>query len=58
MCGILCVISKKNEKLNREDIVLMRDKMEHRGLDDAGLLMARNDRVALAHRRYKRVRIY
>ncbi|EET86620.1 Asparagine synthase (glutamine-hydrolyzing), partial [Clostridium carboxidivorans P7] len=51
MCGILCVVSKKNEKLNREDIVLMRDKMEHRGPDDAGLLMARNDRVALAHRR-------
>ncbi|WP_182629294.1 asparagine synthase (glutamine-hydrolyzing) [Clostridium chromiireducens] len=51
MCGILGLISKTSQKLNNEDVILMRDKMEHRGPDDAGLLMSRNDRVALAHRR-------
>lgn len=51
MCGILGLISKTDKKINKNDAILMRDKMEHRGPDDAGLLMEMNDRVALAHRR-------
>lgn len=51
MCGILGLVSKTTKKLNEKDVILMRDNMEHRGPDDAGLLMDLNDKMALAHRR-------
>ena len=51
MCGILGIISKTNEELNENDVVLMRDEMSHRGPDDKGILMTYNNRFALAHRR-------
>lgn len=51
MCGILGVISKNNMKLKEEDVIFMRDKMIHRGPDDAGLFLSPNCRCALAHRR-------
>ena len=51
MCGILCMISKTDKKLNENEVILMRDKMYHRGPDDAGLFMEQKGRLALAHRR-------
>lgn len=50
MCGILGVFNKKS-KVNKDEIISMRDTMIHRGPDDAGLYIGFNERVALAHRR-------
>jgi len=51
MCGILAVVSKKDIRLASDEIVAMRDQMVHRGPDDAGLCMACDGKLAIAHRR-------
>lgn len=49
MCGIVGLFNKKmvSEKL----LIGMRDKLIHRGPDDAGIWINRDNRVGLAHRR-------
>ncbi|MCH8828646.1 MAG: asparagine synthase (glutamine-hydrolyzing) [Planctomycetes bacterium] len=51
MCGILGIVAEpgRSVDLRTPQIVAMRDRMEMRGPDDAGLFAARN--VVLAHRR-------
>lgn len=50
MCGILGIFNKRS-KVNKNEVVLMRDSMFHRGPDYGGLYMGYNDKLALAHRR-------
>ena len=51
MCGILGVVARRGERPSaaEPDLVSMRDTMERRGPDGAGLLVREN--LALAHRR-------
>ncbi len=51
MCGILGVVARRGERpsVSERDLVSMRDTMERRGPDGAGLLVREN--LALAHRR-------
>ncbi|MCK4873113.1 MAG: asparagine synthase (glutamine-hydrolyzing) [Phycisphaerales bacterium] len=51
MCGILGIVTVRGKELSvrRDVIVRMRDRLSHRGPDDAGLW--RTGHVALAHRR-------
>jgi asparagine synthase (glutamine-hydrolysing) len=49
MCGINGVLHKNNQPVNEELLIHMRDKMIHRGPDDAGILV--NNCIGLGHRR-------
>lgn len=50
MCGILGIFYKRS-KVSKDEVVLMRDAMLHRGPDYGGLYIGYNDKLALAHRR-------
>ena len=50
MCGILGHLDS-NARISRELLCLMRDRMIHRGPDDAGVWMSEDETVGLAHRR-------
>ncbi len=50
MCGILMVYDKKR-KIEKKEIVKLRDFMIHRGPDDAGIFVDEQENIALAHRR-------
>lgn len=50
MCGIVGVISKRPIR-DREILIRQRDKMSHRGPDDAGVWWSEDGCVGLAHRR-------
>jgi asparagine synthase (glutamine-hydrolyzing) len=50
MCGILGVFNKRRT-VNKDEVLLMRDAMFHRGPDDGGLYISYNNKLALAHRR-------
>lgn len=49
MCGIIGQINKEKE-INKDNFILMRDTLSHRGPDDAGVLFD-GDKTALGHRR-------
>ncbi len=51
MCGIngIALSSRSNKQINREILTAMRDEIEHRGPDDAGLYIDRN--IGFGHRR-------
>jgi asparagine synthase (glutamine-hydrolysing) len=52
MCGIVGVISQKPDfKVDSFLLEAMRDTMYHRGPDGAGLWIAENEKIGLAHRR-------
>ena len=53
MCGIVGIIQYKPQSTNIdiEELLLIRDSMEKRGPDGAGLWVSKDNRVALAHRR-------
>lgn len=52
MCGIVGIFNFNNEdKVNENLLVKMRDIMIHRGPDDFGLWISKNEKVGLAHRR-------
>ncbi len=50
MCGIVGIISQ-GEPVDRNQLARMRDTMQHRGPDDAGMLWLESGRVGLAQRR-------
>jgi asparagine synthase (glutamine-hydrolysing) len=50
MCGIAGIFSERRE-VDRHLLQRMRDAMVHRGPDDAGIWMAPDRRIGLAHRR-------
>lgn len=49
MCGIIGCI--KDSPIDRENFIQTRDRLRHRGPDDAGVWFADNQCVALGHRR-------
>jgi asparagine synthase (glutamine-hydrolysing) len=49
MCGIAGIINKKNQPVDQEKLIQMRDSLIHRGPDAAGIYIHNN--VGLAHRR-------
>jgi len=49
MCGICGIFNKGSEPVSRDCVIKMRDVMERRGPDDAGLYI--NDHIGLGHRR-------
>src|SRR5215468_5105053 len=49
MCGIYGLLNPGG--VNRELVEFVRDRLAHRGPDDAGLWISSDGRVALAHRR-------
>ncbi|MEQ1848349.1 MAG: asparagine synthetase B, partial [Nitrospira sp.] len=49
MCGIYGLVNP--EGVSRESVEAARDRLAHRGPDDAGLWMNNDGQVALAHRR-------
>lgn len=53
MCGIAGILSRRQvgTPVNRDELLKIRDAMTARGPDDAGLWIAENGRVGLAHRR-------
>jgi len=52
MCGICGIISSKERfGVDKQLLFRMRDSMEHRGPDDAGIYISRNERIGLGHRR-------
>src|SRR5680860_901008 len=52
MCGIVGIFNFNNEdKVNENLLVKMRDIMIHRGPDDFGLWISKDEKVGLAHRR-------
>jgi len=51
LCGIIGFISKDGHHLSSAHFEAARDKMQHRGPDDAGLWMNNDGRVTLGHRR-------
>jgi asparagine synthase (glutamine-hydrolysing) len=51
MCGIVGVFSFKKAAIDRAALERMRDVMQHRGPDGAGLWVAPHERVGLGHRR-------
>lgn len=50
MCGIYGVYSSRGD-VSEEDLVANRDRLRHRGPDDAGVWRSHDARVGLAHRR-------
>lgn len=51
MCAITGLVSKESLPASRTHLEKFRDKLKHRGPDDAGLWISSDDRVALGHRR-------
>ena len=51
MCGIAGIISTNNHKVSSELLLVMRQKIAHRGPDDAGLWIDSDSRIGLAHQR-------
>lgn len=53
MCGIVAVYSyhPKARKINKDEVITIRDFMSNRGPDGKGLWCSDNQRIALAHRR-------
>lgn len=52
MCGIVGVYNfKKNDGVNQDLILKMRDEMSHRGPDDEGIYISPDGKTALGHRR-------
>ncbi len=51
MCGIVGLISFTDQTIEPALLEAMRDRMSHRGPDDAGIWMSGDGRVGLAHRR-------
>ena len=52
MCGIVGVITNKENSYNLEDIILkMADKISHRGPDSSGTYFDTNKSFYLAHQR-------
>ncbi len=49
MCGISGIINKKNQPVDQEKLIQMRDSLIHRGPDAGGIYIHNN--VGLAHRR-------
>ena len=49
MCGINGILYFDNKKVNREELIIMRDILEHRGPDDSGVFVEEN--IGLGHRR-------
>lgn len=50
MCGIVGIVGAQ-EPVAPEAVVAMRDRLAHRGPDDAGLAFSRDGRTAFGHRR-------
>ena len=50
MCGIAGVV-KTMDRIDQDELVRMRDALEHRGPDDQGIWMGEDGLVGLAHRR-------
>ena len=52
MCGICGIISSKEKfAVDEQLLIRMRDSMEHRGPDDAGIYISRDKSIGLGHRR-------
>jgi len=52
MCGICGIISSREKlRVNEQLLIRMRDSMEHRGPDDAGMYISGDGSVGLGHRR-------
>lgn len=51
MCGIAGVFAFGGRKLDRDQLIRMRDTMVHRGPDGGGLWLSEDKTVGLAHRR-------
>lgn len=51
MCRIAGIVTKNNHPLLQQDLLRMRDAMQHGGPDDAGLLVDETLGLALGHRR-------
>jgi len=51
MCGIVGLISFTEQTIEPSLLEAMRDRMGHRGPDDAGIWMSEDRKVGLAHRR-------
>lgn len=52
MCGICGILNLSDEKrISEELLISMRDSMIHRGPDDAGLYISKNEKIGLGHRR-------
>ena len=58
MCGIVGAMSLDNSsfRVTEPYLVRMRDAMEHRGPDGAGIWISENGRIGLGHRRVRLVR--
>jgi asparagine synthase (glutamine-hydrolysing) len=50
MCGIAGIIKTSN-RVDADELVRMRDALEHRGPDDQGIWIGADGAVGLAHRR-------
>ena len=50
MCGIAGMV-RTNGRVEQDELVRMRDSLEHRGPDDQGVWIGEEGRVGLAHRR-------
>ncbi len=51
MCGIAGKIYFESGKINERDLILMSDKIAHRGPDDQGIYISPDKKVGLVHRR-------
>ncbi len=53
MCGIVSIFNYHNNAppVDREELLRVRERMENRGPDGAGLWISENGRIGLAHRR-------
>jgi len=51
LCGIIGFVSKDGRLPSRVHLEAFRDKLKHRGPDDAGMWLSADGRVALGHRR-------
>lgn len=49
MCGIAGIVN--TERFDIEQVVVLRDRLVHRGPDSSGIWKSQDERVALAHRR-------
>ena len=49
MCGINGILKFNQEKVDQNQLLKMRDSLEHRGPDDAGFFI--HDNIGLGHRR-------
>lgn len=51
MCGITGKIYFGNDTVNEQDILIMNEKIQHRGPDDGGVYISPDKKVGLGHRR-------